>query len=129
MAKVNARPVVLLVEDHTDTRQMYAEFLGASFDVLQAADGQQALDVLARSVPSIVITDVSLPGIDGFELIRRMRGNQNTRGVPVICLSGHGGLAHEKRAREAGCNCILEKPCLPDVLAKTAQDIIGEAAR
>jgi two-component system phosphate regulon response regulator PhoB len=123
MVKVSARPVVLLVEDHTDTRQMYAEFLAASFDVLEAADGQQALAVLEQRVPAVVITDFSLPGFDGFELIRRIRRNHITEGVPVICLSGYGGRAHEQRAREVGCDRVLEKPCLPDVLAQMAQEM------
>jgi len=121
MAKVEARPLLLLVEDHADTRRMYAEFLGASFDVLEAADGQQALAVLQERVPALVITDLSLPGIDGFELIRRMRGNRSTQQVPAICLSGYGGNAHERRAREVGCDRVLEKPCVPQLLAETAR--------
>ena len=124
MAIVNVRPLLLLVEDYADTRQMYAEFLSASFEVLQAGDGQEALALLATSVPAVVITDFTLPGIDGFELIRQMRGKDSTRRVPVICLSGHGGRAHEQRAREVGCNCVLEKPCLPEALARTARELV-----
>ena len=124
MATVNARPLLLLVEDYADTRQMYAEFLSASFEVLQAGDGQEALALLATSVPALVITDFTLPGIDGFELIRQMRGNASTRRVPVICLSGHCGRAHEQRAREVGCDRVLEKPCLPEALARTARELV-----
>jgi two-component system, cell cycle response regulator DivK len=118
-----SRPLLLLVEDHEDTRQMYAEFLGLSFDVLQARDGPQALDALARQVPALIITDFALPGIDGFELIRRIRGNHSTRNVPVICLSGYSGSRYEQRAREVGCDRVLEKPCLPDQLAEVAQEM------
>jgi CheY-like chemotaxis protein len=125
MAIVNARPLLLLVEDYSDTRQMYAEFLSGSFDVFQAADGQEALTFLETRVPALVITDLTLPGIDGFELIRQMRGNDSTRQVPVICLSGHGGPAHEQRAREVGCDCLLEKPCAPEALARTARELAG----
>jgi CheY-like chemotaxis protein len=120
-------PVLLLVEDHADTRQLYAEFLGASFDVIQAANGPEALDLMKGRVPQVVITDFSLPGFDGFELIRRIRGNPSTRQVPVICLSGYAGAAHERKARAAGCNRVLEKPCLPDVLARTAKEVLGES--
>jgi CheY-like chemotaxis protein len=125
MAIVNARPLLLLVEDYSDTRQMYAEFLSGLFDVFQAADGQEALTFLETRVPALVITDLTLPGIDGFELIRQMRGNDSTRQVPVICLSGHGGPAHEQRAREVGCDCLLEKPCAPEALARTARELAG----
>jgi CheY-like chemotaxis protein len=55
-----------------------------------------------------------------------MRGNNETRRVPVICLSGYAGSSHEQRAREVGCDCVLEKPCLPDVLAKTAAQMASQ---
>lgn len=119
----NARPTVLLVEDHTDTREMYAEFLGTMFEVLEAADGEEALELASRHTLGLVITDFSLPGMDGFELTRQLRENAGTKDVPVICLSGYGGQAHERRAREVGCNRVLEKPCLPDVLARAARDM------
>jgi len=123
MATVSARPLLLLVEDYADTRQMYAEFLSPSFDVLEAADAKEALALLETRVPAVVITDFALPGIDGFELIRRMRGSDSTRQIPVICLSGHGGRAHEQRAREVGCDRVLEKPCPPEALARTAREL------
>jgi CheY-like chemotaxis protein len=127
MAIGAARPLLLIVEDYSDTRQMYAEFLSASFDVIQAADGQEALALLQTRVPAVVITDYTLPGIDGFELIRRIRSNDSTRQVPIICLSGHVGRAHEARARAVGCDRVLEKPCLPEALARTAQELVRAA--
>jgi chemosensory pili system protein ChpA (sensor histidine kinase/response regulator) len=124
MATAHARPLILIVEDHADTREMYAEYLGASFDVIEAADGQQALGLLEYRAPAVVITDFSLPGIDGFELIRRIRDNEATAHIPVICLSGHAGRVHEERAREVGCDRVLEKPCLPDRLAEAALEVV-----
>ena len=126
MPQVTERPLLLIVEDHADTRQMYAEFLGMSYDVQEAADGEQALDAMRRRVPSLVITDFSLPGMDGFELIRRMRSDVATRDVPVICLSGYGGWRHEQGAQAIGCNRVLEKPCMPDKLAETARELLQE---
>ena len=123
MATVDARPLLLIVEDYADTRDMYAEFLSESFEVVLAGDGQEALALLQKRVPAVVITDFTLPGIDGFELIRQMRGNASTRQVPVICLSGHVGRAHEQRAREVGCTRVLEKPCLPETLARAAREL------
>jgi CheY-like chemotaxis protein len=126
MTTVDARPLLLIVEDYADTREMYAEFLRASFDVLEAANGTEALALLETRVPALVITDFTLPGIDGFELIRQMRENDSTRLVPVICLSGYGGRAHEQRAREVGCDRVLEKPCLPEALARTAHELMRQ---
>ncbi len=121
-------PLILLVEDHQDTRQMYAEFLAIGFDVLTAPDGEQALDTVRRRHPDLVITDLSLPGIDGFQLIAAVRNDATFREIPIICLSGYGGFAHEQRARAAGCDRILQKPCMPDKLAEVAAELIHDAA-
>lgn len=121
-------PLILLVEDHQDTRQMYAEFLAIGFDVLTAPDGEQALDTVRRRHPDLVITDLSLPGIDGFQLIAAVRDDAAFREIPIICLSGYGGFAHEQRARAAGCDRILQKPCMPDKLAEVAAELIHDAA-
>lgn len=102
---------------------MYAEFLGSSFDVLEAGDGRQALEVLRTHVPAVVITDFSLPGMDGFELTRQIRGNASTCDVPVICLSGYTGDRYEEQARNVGCDRVIEKPCLPDALAAAAREM------
>jgi two-component system CheB/CheR fusion protein len=119
-----ARPVILLVEDHQDTRQMYAEFLSVSFQVLAAADASAALAILEKSRPDLLITDLSLPGMDGFELVALIRKGSGPDRIPIICLSGHGGHAHELRAREAGCDRILQKPCMPDALADIALEVL-----
>jgi two-component system cell cycle response regulator DivK len=119
---------VLLVEDHLDTRQMYAEFLGLEFNVVTAADGENALTLMRLQPPDVIVTDLSLPGIDGFELIARVRSDPTLRHIPVICLSGYGGHEHEQRALAAGCDRILQKPCMPDALAEVVAEAIQEAA-
>jgi CheY-like chemotaxis protein len=120
-------PAVLLVEDHDDTRQMYAEFLGMSFDMICAPDGETGLDILRQRRVDLVITDLSLPGMDGFELVAAIRSDPALRVIPIVCLSGYGGLAHEQRARAAGCDRILQKPCMPDALADVASELIRKA--
>lgn len=124
--KPRQAPLVLLVEDHVDTRQMYAEFLGTMFDVVQAGTGAEALVALHERVVDVLVTDLSLPGMDGLELITQVRSDPQTSRMPVVCVSGYGGFVHEERAREAGCNRVLQKPCLPDVLADIIQDILRE---
>jgi CheY-like chemotaxis protein len=116
---------VLLVEDHADSRQMYAEFLRMQFTVVEAGDGINALEVMAKTRPDVVVTDLALPRMDGFELVRRMKADERLRDVPVIALSGFSGADHEERAREAGSSVVLQKPCLPDDLARA----IADAAR
>jgi CheY-like chemotaxis protein len=121
-------PLILLVEDHQDTRQMYAEFLGIGFEVLTAPDGEQALEAMRVHRPDLLITDLSLPGIDGFELIAQVRQDPGLRAIPIICLSGFGGHIHEARAEAAGSDRILLKPCMPDKLAEVAAELIQDAA-
>jgi len=110
-----------------DTRLMYAEFLKSRFDVITAGDGWDALHMMRSGPrPDLVITDLSLPRLDGFGLIAAMREDDNLRGLPIICLSGYGGHAHEQRAKAAGSNRTLQKPCLPEALADAAAEMILE---
>jgi CheY-like chemotaxis protein len=117
-------PRVILVEDHSDTRLMYAEFLGGEFEVIQAGDAEEALRAMQERAPDLVITDITLPGVNGFELVSRMRADPALAAVPVICLSGYGGTAQEDRAREVGCDRLIEKPCLPDTLSDAALEVL-----
>ena len=104
---------------------MYAEFLSSRFVILTAGDGREALDMMAvGQLPDLVITDLALPRLGGLELIAMMRQDEALRHVPVICLSGYGGQAHEQRAQAAGCDRILQKPCMPDALADAAEEVI-----
>jgi CheY-like chemotaxis protein len=109
---------ILLVEDHADSRAMYAEFLRLDFHVVEAADGVAALEVMAGTVPDVIVTDLALPRMDGFALIERIRGDHRLRELPVIALSGYSGTEHEGRARRAGSDVVLLKPCLPETLAQ-----------
>lgn len=115
---------VLLVEDHLDTRQMYEEYLALEFDVRTAASGEDALSLLRAESADVIVTDLSLPGIDGFELISRVRADDSLKAIPIACLSGYGGTDHEQRALAAGCDRILQKPCMPDALSAVVTEMI-----
>ena len=120
---------VLLVEDHADTCQMYAEFLGMEFEVMTVANGEDALKRMRTDVPHLIVTDLSLPGMNGFELIMQVRRDAKLQSIPIICLSGYGGHEHEQRARAAGCDRILQKPCMPDELAAIVSEELAHAAK
>lgn len=119
-----SRPTVLLVEDHPDSRRMYAAFLSEAFEVLTASDGIRALDVARGARPDLLITDLSIPGLDGFQLCEAIRQDPALSRMPIICLSGYGGQQHDARAREVGCDRVLQKPCMPDVLLRIARDLL-----
>jgi two-component system cell cycle response regulator DivK len=111
------KPVVLLVEDYDDAREMYREYLEyAGFRVETARDGAEALAKAPDVEPDIVLMDLSLPGIDGWEATRRLKADPATAHLTIIALSAHALSAEGDRAREAGCDGFIPKPCLPSDL-------------
>ena len=124
-------PGVLLVEDDNEGRRMYAEWLTqAGFHVTQAHNGLQALERAFESVPDIVVTDLNIPGIDGFELTRRLKQDPRTRMVPVVAVTGYAAFQAEPgRAIRAGCDAVLEKPCSPDDLEAAIRTLVNGRLR
>ena len=122
----NAGPGVLLVEDDRDGRRLYAEWLThAGFNVEQAHNGLQALERAFEAVPDIVVTDLNIPGIDGYELTKRLKQDPRTRGVPVLAVTGYAAFAADPgRAQRAGCDAVLEKPCSPEDLETAVRNLI-----
>lgn len=100
---------------------MYAEFLGLDYDVLDAADGLAALETLAQRTPDIIVTDLALPRMDGFELIERVRQDGRLAGVPIIALSGYSGADRDQRFAETRGVSVLMKPCLPEMLVEEVE--------
>lgn len=127
----NAGPSVLLVEDDQDGRRMYAEWLTeAGFRVSEAHNGLQALERALDSRPDVVVTDLNIPGIDGFELTRRLKQDPRTRDIPVVAVTGYAAFAADPgRARRAGCDTVLPKPCSPDDLEGAIRSVIHERSR
>ncbi len=118
---------VLLVEDDVDTREMYSEFMTyCGLHVVPARDGRDALQLVKQGVPDVVVTDLAMPVMDGFELARRLRTDQTTCEVPVIAVSGQAAAGLAERAAAAGCDVLYLKPCLPDTLVEAIQSILAE---
>jgi CheY-like chemotaxis protein len=111
------KPLVLVVDDFADNREMYSEYLTYSgYDVIEAKNGKEALEAAQARSPDIIIMDLSLPIMDGWEATRRLKADDRTRKIPVVALTGHALAGHSQGAREAGCDSFLAKPCLPDQL-------------
>lgn len=114
MAAPNARPLVLLVEDFDDAREMYRDFLEFSgFRVETARDGREAIEKARALRPQLVLMDLSLPGIDGWEATRVLKQDPETADILIVALSAHALAPEGDRAREAGCDGFIAKPCLP----------------
>ena len=120
-------PLVLLVEDDRDGRLMYAEWLQqAGFRVEQAHNGLQALERAFDVLPAAVVTDLNIPGIDGYELTRRLKADERTTRIPIIAVTGYAPFTQDpSRADRAGCDAIIPKPCLPEDLESTIRSLLA----
>ena len=122
---ISSRPLVLIVDDHDDTRELYVTGLGAlGFEAIAAADCAHAGRRAAESNPDIVVTDLSLPGGDGWQLIQDLKREARTRHIPVVLLTGHAEPELRERADREGCAAFFVKPCLPDELAVELRHVL-----
>ena len=119
------RPRVLLVDDYPDARDMYGEYLEYSgYDVIQAANGMEALQRAVDDQPDIILMDLSLPVMDGWEATRRLKADERTARIPVVALTGHALAGISEGARQAGCDSFVTKPCLPEDLVREIHRIL-----
>ena len=119
------RPLVLLVEDQADLRALYAQQLTLSgFDVIEAENGQDAIVSTSAHAPDVVLMDLSLPGIDGWEATRRLKSDTRTAHIPVVALTAHDGSGELQRATRAGCDWFVPKPCPPDALITEVRRVL-----
>ena len=124
-----ARPRVLLVDDYPDAREMYSEYLQFSgFDVVEAANGIEALQSALDRAPDIILMDLSLPVMDGWEATRRLKADDRTASIPVVALTGHALAGISEGAKRAGCDAFVTKPCLPEDLVKEIRKVLDENA-
>lgn len=129
MSLLPERPLVLLVEDDRDARILFAEWLQQSgFRVEQAHNGLQALERAFDLFPDVILTDLNIPGIDGYELTRRLKTDSRTQHIPILAVTGYAPFAQDPaRAERAGCDAILSKPCLREDLDAALNTLISDA--
>lgn len=119
-------PKLVLVEDNEDNRDMLSRRLQKKgYDVAIAVNGEEALDVVRNEVPDLVLMDISLPVMDGFEATRRLKADEITKNIPIIALTAHAMSGDREKAIEAGCDDYDTKPVeLPRLIAKI-QTLLG----
>ena len=102
---------ILLVEDNEMNRDMLSRrLLRNGYEVVIAVDGGEGVAMATAESPDLILMDMSLPVLDGWEATRRLKGDPETRGLPVIALTAHAMAGDEKKAREAGCDDFDTKP-------------------
>ena len=123
-------PLVLIVEDDLSTRMLYRDYLlHDGFRIIDAHNGHQALEKARQSCPNVVLTDLAVPGMDGFEFCRALQESMPTRTIPILAVTGHSEyLQQPDRFSEAGISHVLIKPCPPDVIAYELRRLLGEQA-
>ena len=114
---------ILLVDDCGDQRDLYKLLLQAEFDVISASRGAEALGLAWLRQPDVIVLDIQMPGMNGFETCRRLKENPSTRPIPVIMLTGGDYIPDE--ALLAGAFAVLDKPCPERRLVRT---IVAAAA-
>jgi CheY-like chemotaxis protein len=121
-----AKPLILLVEDERELRAMYAQQLALSgFDVIEAGNGADALADTAAHEPDVVLMDLSLPVLDGWEATRRLKNDARTAHIPVVALTAHDESGELERATSAGCDWFVPKPCPPDALVTEIRRVLA----
>ena len=119
-------PLILVVDDYQDAREMYAEYLQFSgFRVAEARNGNEAVTQALSLRPDLILMDLSLPGMDGWEATRVLKADDRTRHIPVVALTGHALAGASEGARKAGCDSFVTKPCLPDDLVVEVRRMLG----
>jgi len=117
---------VLVVDDEPMARTMLRLMLvRAGFDVREAEDGKTALAEVAQVVPDLMILDIMMPGIDGFEVCTRLRAEGNTAGLPIIMLSARTDAQSVKKGLELGADRYLTKPVGPDELTRHVREVLS----
>jgi len=116
---------ILVVEDQEDNRQILRDlFTSAGFQLLEAADGAQAVATAEAQRPDLILMDIQMPVMDGYEATRRIKANPALRGIPVIVVTSYALSGDEEKARAAGCDDYVTKPYSPrQLLAKVNQHL------
>jgi CheY-like chemotaxis protein len=118
--------LVLVVEDYEDAREMYSAYLQFSgYRVAEATNGLEAIQKTLELLPDIILMDLALPKMDGWEATRRLKTDERTKHIPIVALTGHALAGYAEGARQAGCDAFVTKPCLPDALVEEIQRMLA----
>jgi len=120
---------ILVIEDQEDNRQILRDLLtNADFEVIEAVDGVTGLAAAAVHHPDLILMDVQLPGLDGYEATRRLKADGALRAIPVIAITAYELNEAEDKARAAGCDAYMAKPISPRQLLAKVREYLPSAA-
>ncbi len=117
---------VLIVEDVELNRDLLVQLLEEDYELLTATNGAAGVELAERERPDLILMDLSLPVVDGWEATRRIKANPTLRHIPIIALTAHAMMGDEDKARAAGCDDYLSKPIDEDLLFEKLVRFLGE---
>jgi two-component system cell cycle response regulator DivK len=116
---------ILVVEDQEDNRQILRDLLGASgYEMLEAENGADALTAVASRRPDLILMDIQLPIMDGYEATRRLKADPNTKSIPIIVVTSYALSGDESKARDSGCDAYVTKPYSPRALLAKIKEFV-----
>ena len=120
-------PTVLLIEDNDDNLRIYSTILTyAGYRVLEATDGEAGLASARTAQPDLILMDIQLPIVDGYEATRRIKANPDLRHIPIIAVTSYALSGDEAKTREAGCDGYIAKPFSPRQLLAKVREFLPE---
>ena len=118
---------ILAIDDQEDNRRILHDLLTAvGYEVLEAADGEDAVAQAEAHVPDLILMDIQLPGIDGYEATRRIKANPALAKIPVIAVTSYALTGDEDKAMEAGCDAYIAKPYSPRALLAKVREFLTQ---
>lgn len=117
---------ILVVEDDTDNRRIVVKVLSVEgYDIVEATDGVQALARAHSERPDLILMDLALPNMDGWEATRRLKADPETRAIPIVALTAFAMRGDEEQARAAGCDDYIPKPARPVAIREVVKKYTG----
>jgi two-component system cell cycle response regulator DivK len=120
---------ILVIEDQPDNRQILRDLLtSADFEVIEAEDGETGLVAAAAHRPDLILIDIQLPGIDGYEVTRRLKSDALLHEIPIIAVTSYALAGEIEKARTAGCDAYIPKPYSPRQLLAKVREYLSQPA-
>ena len=118
---------ILVVEDQEDLRGILSDLLaGSGYEMLEAADGQAGVDKAKTEKPDLILMDIQMPVMDGYEATRQIKTDPDLKSIPIVAVSSFAMKGDEEKARASGCDHYITKPYSPTQLLKTVRSLLGE---
>jgi two-component system cell cycle response regulator DivK len=117
---------ILLVEDHEDNRRIVRDLLAASggYELIEAVTGEEGIALAERERPDLILMDIQLPGLDGYETTRRIKANPALRAIPIVAVTSYALSGDDQKALAAGCDAYVTKPFSPRALLAKIRELL-----